>query len=77
MKIAAAAVSVDDAGIADELVEAILFRIGGFIVPGAEAIEAERLRVLRSFDILDTDPEQAFDDVMLLAGCNPGGAELS
>lgn len=32
-----------------------------------EAIEAERLRVLRSFDILDTDPEQAFDDVMLLA----------
>ncbi len=31
------------------------------------AIEAERLRVLRSFDILDTDPEQAFDDVMLLA----------
>ncbi|MDP2116203.1 MAG: hypothetical protein Q8J71_02265, partial [Brevundimonas sp.] len=32
-----------------------------------EAIEAERLRVLRSYDILDTDPEQAFDDVMLLA----------
>ena len=32
-----------------------------------EEIEAERLRVLRSFDILDTDPEQAFDDVMLLA----------
>ncbi|TPW06379.1 MAG: signal transduction histidine kinase [bacterium] len=32
-----------------------------------DAIEAERLRVLRSFDILDTDPEQAFDDVMLLA----------
>lgn len=32
-----------------------------------EAIEAERLRVLRSFDVLDTDPEQAFDDVMLLA----------
>lgn len=32
-----------------------------------EAIEAERLRVLRSFDILDTDPEQVFDDVMLLA----------
>ncbi|MDO9587197.1 MAG: PAS domain-containing protein [Brevundimonas sp.] len=30
-------------------------------------IEAERLRVLRSFDVLDTDPEQAFDDVMLLA----------
>ena len=32
-----------------------------------EAIEAERLRVLRSYDILDTDPEQAFDDIMLLA----------
>lgn len=32
-----------------------------------EAIEAERLRVLRSFDILDTDPEQAFDDVLQLA----------
>ena len=32
-----------------------------------EAIEADRLRVLRSYDILDTDPEQAFDDVMLLA----------
>lgn len=32
-----------------------------------DAIEAERLRVLRSFDILDTDPEQAFDDVMQLA----------
>ena len=32
-----------------------------------DVIEAERLRVLRSFDILDTDPEQAFDDVMLLA----------
>jgi len=32
-----------------------------------DAIEAERLRVLRSFDILDTDPDQAFDDVMLLA----------
>ena len=32
-----------------------------------EVIEAERLRVLRSFDILDTDPDQAFDDVMLLA----------
>jgi PAS domain S-box-containing protein len=32
-----------------------------------EVIEAERLRVLRSFDILDTDPEQAFDDVMQLA----------
>jgi PAS domain S-box-containing protein len=32
-----------------------------------DVIEAERLRVLRSFDILDTDPDQAFDDVMLLA----------
>ncbi len=32
-----------------------------------DAVEADRLRVLRSFDILDTDPEQAFDDVMLLA----------
>ena len=36
-------------------------------VSDPDAIEAERLRVLRSFDILDTDPEQAFDDVMLLA----------
>ena len=31
------------------------------------ADEADRLRVLRSYDILDTDPEQAFDDVMHLA----------
>jgi len=37
------------------------------IASDPDAIEAERLRVLRSFDILDTDPEQAFDDVMLLA----------
>lgn len=37
------------------------------IAPDPVVVEAERLRVLRSFDILDTDPEQAFDDVMLLA----------
>jgi PAS domain S-box-containing protein len=37
------------------------------IASDPDTIEAERLRVLRSFDILDTDPDQAFDDVMLLA----------
>ncbi len=37
------------------------------IASDQDAIEVERLRVLRSFDILDTDPDQAFDDVMLLA----------
>lgn len=35
--------------------------------PGQAGIEAERLRVLRSYDILDTDPERAFDDVTRLA----------
>ncbi|WP_426051878.1 sensor histidine kinase [Brevundimonas sp. SL161] len=35
--------------------------------PGQAGIEAERLRVLRSYDILDTDPEHAFDDVTRLA----------
>jgi PAS domain S-box-containing protein len=35
--------------------------------PGRAGIEAERLRVLRSYDILDTDPERAFDDVTRLA----------
>lgn len=34
---------------------------------GRAGIEAERLRVLRSYDILDTDPERAFDDVTRLA----------
>ena len=29
--------------------------------------EAERLRSLRSYKILDTDPEQAFDDLTLIA----------
>lgn len=43
------------------------FRLTPHAAHDPEAIEAERLRVLRSFDILDTDPEQAFDDVMLLA----------
>jgi len=35
-------------------------------VPGRAHIEAERLRVLRSYDILDTDPERAFDDITRL-----------
>ena len=29
--------------------------------------EADRLRVLKSYDILDTGPEDAFDDVIHLA----------
>jgi hypothetical protein len=41
--------------------------VTSLIAPDPVVVEAERLRVLRSFDILDTDPEQAFDDVMLLA----------
>ncbi len=42
-------------------------RLKSSIASDPDAIEVERLRVLRSFDILDTDPDQAFDDVMLLA----------
>lgn len=32
-----------------------------------DPIEADRLRVLKSYDILDTDPEQGFDDIIRLA----------
>ena len=32
-----------------------------------EAIEQARLRALRSYKILDTDPDKAFDDLTILA----------
>lgn len=36
-----------------------------FALPAAE--EADRLRVLRELEILDTEPEQAFDEIVILA----------
>jgi len=40
---------------------------GGEVAEVAEVAELERLRALRNFGVLDTDPEEAFDDLTALA----------